>query len=137
MSPDENILELTGVQKITNRYQDVNQNEVKFQGKIPVDVEYGNNKQKMDILITERTDITPLVGMDWMRKFKLTIGKIQLAENHQSGRKKVSTKLPDLFEINETIKDTEINIQLNPGHYPVKQRPDRNHFTYKKMQDGD
>ena len=66
----------------------------------------------MDILITERTDITPLVGMDWMRKFKLTIGKILLAENHQSGREKVPTKFPDLFKNNETIKDTEINVQL-------------------------
>ena len=31
-------------------------------------------------------------------------------------------KFPDLFENNRTIKDTEINIQLKPGHYPVKQR---------------
>ena len=133
MPPDEKILELTGIQKITNKYQDVNKNEVKIQEKIPVDVEYKNNKQIMDILITERTDITPLVGMDWMKKFKLTIGKLQLAENDQSEREKVSTKFPDLFEINETIKDTEINMQLKPGHFPVKQKPDRNHFTYKNM----
>ena len=65
MPQDENILELTGIQKITNRSQDVNKNEVKFQGKIPVDVEYENNKQKQDILISERTDITPLLGMGW------------------------------------------------------------------------
>ena len=76
----------------------------------------------MDILITERIDVTPLLGMDWMKKFKLTIGEIQLAENNQSEREKVSTKIPDLFENNETIKDTEINIQLKPGHYPVKQK---------------
>ena len=31
-------------------------------------------------------------------------------------------KLPDLFENNQTIKDNEINIQLKPGHYPVKQK---------------
>ena len=96
MPPDEKILEVTRIQKITNRYQDVNKNEVKFRGKIPVDVEYENNKQKMDILITG-TDITPLLGMDWMKKFKLTIGKIQLAENNQSERKKVFTKFSDLF----------------------------------------
>ena len=68
--PDETILELTGIQKITNKYQDVNNNEVKFPGKIPVNAEDENNNQKMDILITERTDMTPLLGMDWMKKFK-------------------------------------------------------------------
>ena len=35
--------------------------KVKFRGKISVDVEYENNKQKMEILITERTDVTPLL----------------------------------------------------------------------------
>ena len=59
MPPDERIMKHTKIQKITNRYQDVNKNEVKFRGKIPVDIEYENNKQKMEILITERTDITP------------------------------------------------------------------------------
>ena len=76
----------------------------------------------MEILITERTDITPLLGKDWMKKFILTISKIQLAENNQSEREKVFNKFPDLFENNGTIKDTEINIQLKPGHYPVKQK---------------
>ena len=119
--PDERITKSTEIQKITNRYQDVNKIEVKFRGKILVNVEHENNKQKKEILITERTDITPLLGMDWMKKFKLTISKIQLAKNKQSEREKVFNKFPDLFENNETIKDTEINIQLKPGHYPVKQ----------------
>ena len=81
MPPDDEILKSAEIQKITNRYQDVNKNEVKFRGKIPVNLEDENNKQKMEILITERLDITPLLGMDWMKKFRLTIGKLQLAEN--------------------------------------------------------
>ena len=107
---------------MTNRYQDVNKNEVKFRGKIPVNIEYKNNKQKMEILITERTDITPLLGMVWMKTFKLTIGKIQLAENSQSEKERIFGKFRDLFENNETIKDTEIKIQLKPGHHSVKQK---------------
>ena len=91
-------------------------------GKIPVDVEYENTKQKMDILIIERTDITPLLAMDWMKKFKPTIGKIQLPGNNQSEREKIYTKFPDLFENNEAIKDAEKNIQLKPRQYPVKQK---------------
>ena len=67
MPLDEQIMKKTEIQKITNRYQDVNKSEVKFQGKIPVDMEYENNKHKMEILITERTDITPVLGMDWIK----------------------------------------------------------------------
>ena len=120
MPADENIMKQTEIQKVKHRYQDVNRNEVKFRGKIPADVEYENNKQKMQILITERNDITPLLGMDWMKKFKLTIGNIRTEENNQSERKRVIEKFPDLFKNNTTIKDTEISIQLKLGHYPVK-----------------
>ena len=98
MPADENIMKQTEIQKIKHRYQDVNRNEVKFRGKIPADVEYENNKQKMQILITERNDITPLLGMDWMKKFKLTIGNIRTEENNQSEKKRVIEKFPDLFK---------------------------------------
>ena len=122
MPADENIMKQTEIQKVKHRYQDVNKNEVKFRGKIPADVEYENNKQKMQILITERNDITPLLGMDWMKKFKLTKGNIRTEESNQSEKKKGIEKFPDLFENNTTIKDSDINIQLKPGHYPVKQK---------------
>ena len=78
--PDKRIMKPTEIQKVTNRYQYVNENEVKFRGKIPVKIEYENNKQKMESLITERTDITSLLGMDWMKAFKLTTGRTQLAK---------------------------------------------------------
>ena len=84
----------TEIQKVTNRYQDVNKNEVIFRGKIPAKIEYENNKQKMEILITERTDITPLLGMDWMRTFKLTIGKLQMTKNNQSEKERIFKKIP-------------------------------------------
>ena len=119
MPPDERILKSTEIKKKTNRYQDVNKNEVKFRGKVPVNVEYENDKQKMELLITERTDMTPLLGMNWMKKLKPTIGKIHLADDNQSERENVFNKFPDVFE---NGKDTEINIQLKPRHYPVKQK---------------
>ena len=34
-------------------------------------MDYENNKQKMVVLNTERTNITPLLEMDWMKKFKV------------------------------------------------------------------
>ena len=59
-----------------------------------------------------------------MKRFKLTIRRIQVAENSQPEREKLFNNFPEIqhFENNETIKDTEINIQLTPGHYPVKQK---------------
>ena len=76
----------------------------------------------MEDLTTERTIITPLLGMDWMKRFKLTIGRLQMAESGQSEREKLFYRFPHLFENNETLKDTELNIQLKPGQYPVKQK---------------
>ena len=131
MPPDKRIMKPTEIQKVTNRCQDVNKNEVKFRGKIPVSIEYENNKQKMEILITERIDITPLLGMNWMKTFKLTIGRIQLAENNQSEKERIIGKVRYLFENNETIKDTGIKIELKPGHYPIKQKARRRKGTRK------
>ena len=116
MPVDENIMKRTEIQEVKHRYQDVNKNELKFRGKIPADIEYENNKQKFEFLIPERNDITLLLGMDWMKKFKLTIGSIRIQDNNQSEKKRIVEKVPDIFKNNTTIKDTEINIQLIPGH---------------------
>ena len=84
MPVDDNMNKKTELHNVIRRYQDVNNNEVKFRRHIPVDVEYEDNKQKMQILITERNDITTLLGMDWLKKFNLTIRSIRLNENNQS-----------------------------------------------------
>ena len=68
MPVEEHIRKRTEIQKVKHRYQDVNKNEVKCRGKIPADIEYEKNKQKLEILITERNDMTPILGMDWMKK---------------------------------------------------------------------
>ena len=77
MPMDKRKVKPTEIQKVTTRYHDVNKNEMKLRGKIPVDVECENNKQNMKIQITEKTDNIPLLEMDWIETFKLTIGKKQ------------------------------------------------------------
>ena len=47
MPPDERIIKSTENQKITNRYQEVNKNELKFRGEIPVNIEHENNNQQV------------------------------------------------------------------------------------------
>ena len=100
----------------------MNKNEVKFRGKMPVDIEYENNKLKMQISITERNDITPPLGMDWLKTFKLPIGNIQLDKDNHSEKRQIIENIPDLFKNNTTIRDAEMNIQLKPGQNPVKQK---------------
>ena len=122
MPMDKQIIQSAEIQKINNRYQDINKNEVKFLGKVMVNTEYENNKPNLPILITERADINPLIGMDWLKKFRITIGSLRLAENNQSETEKIFQQYHALFETNKTIKDTEIKIQLKPGHIPTKQK---------------
>ena len=84
-------------------------------------------------MITERRDMTPLLGKDWMKRLKVKIGRMQLTENNQSESEKVFRKLPDLFDNNETMKDTEINIQFKPGHYQVKPKRRRCRTRTRKI----
>ena len=75
---------------------------------MPVEIEYENNKQNIQVLNTERNDITPLLGMDWLKKYKQTIGNIQLDEDSQYEKRKILEKFPGLFENNTTIRDARI-----------------------------
>ena len=56
--------------------------------------------------------------MVWLRRFKETVGNIRLDEDSQP--EKSVTQFADRFRNNTTMKDAEVNIQLNPLHYPVK-----------------
>ena len=61
---ENNILKKTEFQNVKHLFQDVNKNEDKVHGHLLIEFEDANNKQKMRILITERDDITPLLGTD-------------------------------------------------------------------------
>ena len=72
---------------------------MKFHRQIPVNMQYENNKRQMEIMVTERTDIRPQLGMGWMRRNKLIIGRILMTENNKEKREKIFLKFMDLFEI--------------------------------------
>ena len=75
-------------------------------------MENENNKQKVKVSVTKKTDLTLVLGMDWMKKFKLTIGGIQFAENRQLERRKYST---DSRTFSRTTKR-----QKNRDKHPVE-----------------
>ena len=59
MPSDEKKMKSTEIQKIRNRFQDVNKNEVKQkQTKIPVNLEYERNHQKLEILLTKKQTLS-------------------------------------------------------------------------------
>ena len=71
--------------------------------------------------ITERTDITPLLGINWMKRFKLTIGKIQLAENNQSEKENIR-KIPRLVREQRNNKRYRNKNSTQTGTLPSQTR---------------
>ena len=59
--------------------------------------------------------------MDWLRDIHWTIRHIEKSTTpgDQSERDETITQIEKLFNTNRTIKDTEIKIQLKPGHLPT------------------
>ena len=76
------------------RYQDVNKNEIKFLVKIWVDVERNGTKIKLPLLISKRNDISPLLGVNWLKPFPITINKI-LLDNETDQPEIIHTKYQD------------------------------------------
>ena len=64
------------IKPFKERYQDVNKNEIKFLGNIWADIEYNGKIAKLPILITQRDDITPLLGVKWLKQLPITMNKI-------------------------------------------------------------
>ena len=66
--------------------------------------------------MTERTDITPLLGMEWMEKFEMTIKTIEINENKKTEKRRIVEKFNNFLKTNTTIKDAKTNFQSRPGH---------------------
>ena len=77
------------------RSQDVNKNEIEFLGNTWVTVEYNKISSKLPMLITKRNDITPLLGVNWIKQLPITINKITLDnETNQSYTKSTTSSSP-------------------------------------------
>ena len=121
MPNNPTMYEQEGIQPLQERYQDVNKNEIEFLGKIWANIENKGEITKLPILITQRNDITPLLGVNWLQQLPITINKILLDEK-TSQSEDIHTKFNKLFETNHTIKNTEVKIRIKPGCYPIQQK---------------
>ena len=68
-----------------------------------------------------RCNSTTRDGLDEEIQFYLRHNKIGREQPIRT-RESFQQSFPDLLENIETIKDTELKIQLKPGHYPVNQK---------------
>ena len=109
---------------VRRNYREVDKNEVLITGKITVEAENKGTRKNLSILITEREEIQALLGLDWQRQFNLTIRHIEKSttQTDQSEGDEIFTQFEKLFKSNQTIKETEIKIQLKLGHLPMKQK---------------
>ena len=112
----------------------------KNSGKISLIMVYQNNKQKMELLITQRTKITSLLEMDWMKTFKLTIGRIRLAGNNESKKENVQRdeKLEKLLKSQhlEKIKDYDKDCFVWPVVLTVESDKSKNSTQFQKIKRG-
>ena len=108
------------IQPLQERYQDVNKNAIKFPGRNWANIEYNGETTKLPILITQRNDITPLLGVNWLKQLSITINK-SLLDKKTSQSEDIHTKFNELFETHHTIKNTEVKIQIKPVCYPIQQ----------------
>ena len=98
------------IHPLKERYQDVNKNEIKFLGTVWANIEYNGVTKMLPILITQRDDITPLPGVNWLQHLPNTVNKILLDE-HNNQSTEMHTKFHKLFETHHTIKNAEMKIQ--------------------------
>ena len=72
------------IHPLKERYQCVNKNEIKFLEKLRANIEYNRKTTKPPLPITQRDDITPLLGVNWLKQLPITINKVSLDEHTQS-----------------------------------------------------
>ena len=72
-------------------------------------------------MITHKSDITPLLGVNWLKQLPITINKIQLGEPINQSEA-IRMNFNKLFETNHTIKNIEVKIQIKPLSYPTQQK---------------
>ena len=122
MPNNKTIYKPEDIQPLKERYQDVNKNEIKFLETEWVNIEYNNTQTNLSFLITKRTDITPLLGVNWLKQLPITINGISLNKETNQLETTRHTNFKKLFETNHTIKNTEVKIQIKPGCYPIQQK---------------
>ena len=109
-------------------YEDVNDNV----GQTNATVKANTTSLQLPLLIT-KASITPLMGLDWMKRLEITINssneaiKIHNIRMNENKKKilRLKNEFKDMFYNNTEIKDTvvKINLKENANKIQQKRRP--------------
>ena len=127
--PKRLLNEITKVKKLNNDYKDVNDNKIEFIGRTNATVKTNSTTLQLPLLIT-KANITPLMGLDWMKRLKITINSNTEAikihnirmDNNDKRILKLKNEFKDLFYNNTEIKDTIVKINLKENANIVQQK---------------
>ena len=128
------IINPEGIKQTTKCFVDVNKNPIKFRGEAMVEVKTEKTQVTLPILITEKKNTQPLLGLDWLDKLEIGLQgsrETNIIRNISTNGKgeRIFEDFEKLFKTNHTIKDT-IEIQLKKDAKPIQQkiRPVPIHF---------
>ena len=114
---------------MNNDYKDVNDNKIEFIGQTNATVKTNTTTLQLPLLST-KANITPLMGLDWMKRLKITINSnteaikihnIRMNENDKRTLK-LKNEFKDLFYNNTEIKDTIVKINLKENANIIQQK---------------
>ena len=120
---------ITEVEELKTNYKDVNDNKIDFLGQTKALVKTNSTTLQLPLLIT-KTNITPLMGLDWMKRLGITVNtttddiKIHNIKMDETEKKilKLKNEFKDLFYNNTEIKDLEVKIDLKEDAKIIQQK---------------
>ena len=129
--------EITKVEKLNNDYKDVD-DKIEFIGQTNATVKTNTTTLQLPLLIT-KANITPLMGLDWMKRLKRTINSNTEAikiHNIRMDKKykrilKLKNEFKDLFYNNTEIKDTIVKINQKKMQTSYNKKEYQYQYTYK------
>ena len=107
---------LTPLRPLETEYRDVNDNQIRFEGKTTATVEIDGKRNNLESLVTTKKT-NPLLSLDWMEKLGITLdtGKIGPQRNYVTEDPDITTlkrKFKKIFHENHTVEGLEVKIQL-------------------------
>ena len=121
--------EITKVVKMNNDYKDLNDNKVDFIEQTNATVKTNTTTLQLPLLNT-KANITPLMGLHWMKRLKIPINSnteaikahnIRMDENEKNILK-LKNEFKDLFYNNTEMKDTVVKIHLKENANIIQQK---------------
>ena len=124
--PKSQFNRITPLKPLKTEYRNVNDNRIRFEGKIIAMEEKDGKRNNLEILVTTKKT-NPLLGLDWMEKLGVTLdtGDTGPQMNHvieDSDKTTQKRKFKKVFLENLTVKGLEVKLQLKEDARLIQQK---------------